>query len=122
MRTLLHPRQAWANSLPLFLRRFLYDDDTAVRTRHRATNHQQIVFRIDARHCQPLDRHARIAHVTRRSHALDDPRRVSRSANRTRRAHVHRAMRFMPATEALTLDRACETAAVRFAVDDVVVP
>src|ERR1041385_3384196 len=92
------------------LRRFANHHYAAVSSRHRATNHQQVVLGIDARYRQTFGRDANVAHVTRRSIALDHARRVSRSTDRTGRAHVHRTVRLGSAIEVMTLDRAGETA------------
>ena len=102
---------------------FLNNHDAAVRTGHRAANHQQIVFRIDPRHGQSFYRDAHVAHVTRRPHALDNSRRIRRRANRTGRAHVHRTVRLRTAIEIVTLDRAGKAATFRLAdhVDDVAI-
>src|SRR6185369_16420520 len=68
------------------LRRFANHHHAAVRSGHRATNHQQVVFGIDSRDRQSLHGDARVAHVTRRSVSFDDSRRIGRSTDRARRA------------------------------------
>src|ERR1043166_7331335 len=61
--------------------------------------------------------------MTRRAHSLNDARWISRLPDRTRRAHVHRTMRFGATIEVVTLNRSRETAPLRLAhhVDDVAV-
>src|SRR6185503_12788686 len=92
------------------LRRFANHHNAAVRTRHRATNHQNVVFGIDSRDGQALGGDTRVAHVTRRSVSLDDSRGISRSTDRTRRADIHRSMRLGTAIEVVTLNRARKAA------------
>src|SRR6185436_19393648 len=115
MRTLLSPATRGFSLLPLALRRFSDNDNAAVRTRDSATNHQQIIFRIHACDGEAFYRNAYITHMTGRTISLDHARRESRSANRTRRAHVHRTMRFGTAIEVVTLHRTREPAAFRLA-------
>src|SRR5215204_68884 len=99
--------------LPRLLCRLANNHHGAVSSGHRATNHQNIVFGIHTRHCQAFDRDANVAHVTRRSGPLDDSRGVSRSADRTRRTHVHRTVRLRTAIEIVTLDGPREATALR---------
>src|SRR5690349_11304019 len=95
------------------LSRLANNHDAAIRSGHRATNHQNVVFGIHARHGQTLGGDANVAHVTRRAVTLDNSRRISRSTDRTRRTHVHRTVRLRTAIEMVTLDRARKTAALR---------
>src|SRR6185369_11145809 len=95
------------------LRRFANHHYAAVRSGHRATNHQQVVFGVDSGDRQSLHSDARVAHVTRRSVSFDDSRRIGRSTDRARRADIHRSMRFRAAIEVVTLDRTRETTTFR---------
>src|ERR1044072_7949051 len=95
------------------LSRLANNHDAAIRSGHRATNHQNVVFGIHARHCQALGGDANVAHVTRRAVTLDNSRRISRSTDRTRRAHVHRTMRLRTTIEVVTLDGAGKTTTLR---------
>src|SRR5215211_7625027 len=106
-------QSAIANWQLLPLRRLANDHDTAVSSGHRATNHQNIVLGIHARDCEPLNRPAHIAHVTRRASALDDPRRISRSTDRTRRTYIHRTVRLRTTIEMVTLDGTGKATAFR---------
>src|SRR5689334_3197412 len=95
------------------LRRLANHHHAAVSSGHRATNHQNVVFGIDARHGQALGGDANVAHVTRRAISLDNARGISRSTDRTRRPHVHRTVRLRTAIEMVTLDGARETTSLR---------
>src|ERR1044072_1404807 len=95
------------------LSRLANNHHAAIRSGHRATNHQNVVFGIHARHGQALGGDANVAHVTRRAVSLDNSRGISRSTDRTRRAHVHRTVRLRTTIEMVTLDRARETTSLR---------
>src|SRR5215208_3806084 len=94
---------------------FLNQYIRAVRTGHRAVNHQQIVFRINGDNSQVLDRLALVAHVAGHLSAFKDARRISRCANAAGRAVKHRAMRGASAVKAMTLHESCKPSTFRLA-------
>src|SRR5437868_8815107 len=55
--------------------------------------------------------------MPRRAHSLNHSRRIRGRANRARRAHVHRTMRFRPAVKVVTLNRSGEPATFRLSDD-----
>src|SRR5258708_37826595 len=100
-------------SLLLFLPNGLLDNyNASICAGHRAAHHQQIVLNVDPGHSQTFDRDSIIAHMTGRSNPLDHARRIGGSANRARRADVHRTVRLGAASEMVPLDRAVQASSL----------
>src|SRR3954451_6441383 len=91
--------------------------DAVARTGDRAAQHQQVVARVDAHDLEAALRDALVAHLARPADALEDTRGVGGGADRARRAHVVRAVRYGAAGEVVALDRALEALALRDAGD-----
>src|SRR3954471_5879703 len=86
-------------------------------TGHRAADHEEVVARVDADDLQALLGHALVAHLAGAADALHHARRPRRGADRSRRAHVVRAVGLRAAAEAVALDRALEALALGDAGD-----
>src|SRR4051794_6449420 len=84
---------------------------------HGAADHQEVVARVDADDLQPLLGHALVAHLARAADALHHARGPRRGADRSRGAHVVRAVGLRAAAEAVALDRALEALALGDAGD-----
>src|SRR5262245_44572237 len=96
----------------------LADDHVARRrARNAALDDDEVVVRIHAQHFQVANRDAAATHSTRGAHALDDARRKRRSADRTRGAVEHRAVRRRAAAEVVALHDALEALAAARADD-----
>src|SRR3954469_8546613 len=83
----------------------------------RAADHQQVVAHVDAHDLEAALRDALVAHLARPADALEHARGVGGGADRTRRAHVVRAVAHGAAGEVVALDRALEALALRDAGD-----
>src|SRR3954453_3663980 len=83
----------------------------------RAADHQQVVAGVDAHDLEAALRDARVAHLARPADALEHARGVGGGADRTRRAHVVRAVAHGAAGGVVALDGALEALALRDARD-----
>src|SRR3954469_20690967 len=83
----------------------------------RAADHQQVVAHVDAHDLEAALRDALVAHLARPADALEHARGVGGGADRTRRAHVVRAVAHGAAGEVVALDSALEALALRDARD-----
>src|SRR5690242_2889927 len=86
------------------------------RLRHSAAYEQKIVFLIDTRDAQIPYGDVGISYMARYPHFFNDARRKRRSADRTRRAMEHRAVRGAVAAKVMPFDQTGE--AVSFAGAD----
>src|SRR3954454_7250871 len=85
----------------------------ALRARHRAAQHDQVVAGADLDDREALLRHALVTHLARQAHALEHARWRGRGADRARRAHVVGAVRLRAGVEVVALDAALEALALR---------
>src|SRR2546421_1537771 len=89
----------------------------AVRSGHRALDHQHVVLGDYFDHFQIAHRHARIAHVAAHAHARNYPRGEARGADGAGGAMEHRTVRALAAAEMVTLHHTREAAALAHADD-----
>src|SRR3954453_11002055 len=92
-------------------------DDGAPRAGNGAAQQDQVLVRDHVDDLQAALRDALVAHLARAADALEHARRRGGRADRTRGAHVVRAVADRAATEAVALDRALEALALRDARD-----
>src|SRR5262245_3313546 len=95
---------------------------SAVRSGHRSSNQDDVLFRIDLDDAQILDRIAFDAHMAGHARSLDHARGIGRCTDRAGRAVKHRAVRRASAAETVPLDEAGEAAALAGAyyIDNIV--
>src|SRR5437762_5089663 len=77
----------------------------AVRSRHAALHHQQVLVLIHATHSQVAGGHACVSHVSRHAHAFENTRWKCRRTNRASNLK-HGTVRLRPAAKMVTLDYA----------------
>src|SRR5919201_5527669 len=92
-------------------------DGGAPRPGYRAADDQQVLVRDHVDDLEAALRDALVAHLTRPADALEHARRRGGGADRSRRAHVVRAVRHGSAREVVALDRALEALALGHARD-----
>src|SRR5690606_3739899 len=114
--------KVWPLALPYALLAFPNYHQTSIRSRNRTADHQQVIININLCDRKAFDRYPVVAHVARRTRALNDTRRISRLADRTGPANVHRAVRFRPACKVMALDRTRKAASFRAPNDLDLVP
>src|SRR5262249_10860519 len=94
-----------------------YLDRAALRPRHGAADEQQVAVGYHVDDLEALLSDALVAHLARAADALEHARGRGRGADRTRRAHVVRAVGDGAAAEVVALDRALEALALGGAGD-----
>src|SRR5882724_5966445 len=92
-----------------------HQDVRAVRSGHRALDHQHVVLGHDVDHFQIAHRHARVAHVAAHAHTGNHTRGKARGSNRSGSAMEHRTVRAFAAAEMMPLHYARKTAALAHA-------
>src|SRR5215207_3960928 len=87
------------------------------RPGHRPAHEQQVVVGVDAHDLEALLGDALVAHLAGAADALEHARGIGGGADRSRSAHVVRAVRHGPAVKVVALDRPGEALALRGAGD-----
>src|SRR3712207_3970776 len=96
-------------ALATLITRLSDPNDRALAARHTAAHPELVVLGVDGDDPQVLDRDALVAHLPRHLLPRKDPRGIRRSSDGARLPDVVRAMRYRPATEAVSLDGPLES-------------